>query len=305
MYGSGLPPNQLIIIEWRANDIVHRIFNEPNYLIETFISFDDSYLVSHQHQPFMYHYIPTSTSQALEYVYSINAIPPIPPDTKQEAKYDLHEIATNALELLKIAKTVNKFKQTATSKNLSMDLYSTKLRDKQNQEIPSMSNEIKDYYINPKFGEFTYFKDKRVKIHFSDRTMIELNGDWKQCTIITKYGEEMKHIDVDDPIQQFTKYINHAVNYAKWCSLSKAEKLHHQQTQLKLQNDIQNHINFTQRLLQTQQMTHVQDYSVLDRYDIENTLESSEEFKENTVDNEKLIDDIQAQINDIDRLLNK
>ena len=303
---NGIPPKQTIMIEWTLN-VIYRIFNGPNYLIETFISFDDSYLVSHlKHEPFIYHYIPTKNkqnegTQALEYVYSINAIPPIPPDTKQEdAKYNLLDITQNALLLLENAKTQHKFKQTATAKNLSMDMYSIKKRDKESMEIPSMSNEVKDYYYNTKFGEFTYYKDKRVKIHFSDRTMLELNGDWTKCTIITKYAEEIKDIDVNNPIKQFTRYITHAINYAKWCSLSKAEQIHHEQTQIKIQNDIQYQINFTQRLLDTQQMTDVQDYSVLDGYDLDL---QSDELKENKVDNAKLIDDIQSHINDIDRLL--
>ena len=285
---QGMPPNQIIAVEWTPN-AVHRVFNCPNYSVETFIFFDDSYLVSHQNQQFLHHFVPNQqneNNEAFEYVYSASAIPPIPPNAKHEDSYKLNEIAQNALNLLQNALEVHGFQQTATSKRLSLEY---------GEQNKVMSNEVKHYYIHPKVGEFTFYKDERVKVHFSDRTLLELSGDWESCAIITQHGEQYKKMDCTQPIQQFAKYIRFALNFAKWASLSTAERLKHEQNALKIQNDINKQIDFSQRLLETQQMTKSQDFSLLCG-EINGATKSS-------LDNDELVNSIQAQLDKIDKLL--
>merc|ERR1711971_186166 len=50
---DGIPPNQIIAIEWTQH-IIHRVFNAPNYLVESFISMDKSYLISQQEGQFLH-----------------------------------------------------------------------------------------------------------------------------------------------------------------------------------------------------------------------------------------------------------
>ena len=178
------------------------------------------------------------------------------------------------------------FQQTATSKRLSVEY---------GEQNKALSNEVKHYYIHPQVGEFTFYRDERVKVHFSDRTLLELSGDWKSCAIITKHGEQYKKMDCTQPIQQFARYIRFALNFAKWASLSKAEKMKHEQNALKIQNDINKQIDFSQRLLETQEMTKSQDFSLLCG-EIDGATKSS-------LDNDELVNSIQAQLDKIDKLL--
>eukprot|EP01083_Nonionella_stella_P012235 34711_1 len=300
----GIPANEIIIIEWTVHT-VHRIFNAPNYLIETFIEFDDSYLVSnHEDNAFMFHYVPRHNEDTSEYIYSVKAIPPIPPDTNQESSYDLQMIGEQAFNLLQNAHTLHAYKQTKTARNLPLESKKEECYELNGYFTRSMSNEVKDYYIHPKFGEFTYFEDKRVKIHFSDRTLLELNGERTSCSIITKYGEEIKNVDCINPTQRFRVYIRHALNYANWCRLSKQQQIQHQEMQLKLQNDIEKQINFSQRLVETQRMTQEQDFSTLYKDDaIMSINDQVAQGNNNNMDNNKLIDSIRDQLNDIDKLL--
>eukprot|EP00484_Ammonia_sp_Unknown_P029260 CAMPEP_0197028108 /NCGR_PEP_ID=MMETSP1384-20130603/7884_1 /TAXON_ID=29189 /ORGANISM="Ammonia sp." /LENGTH=329 /DNA_ID=CAMNT_0042457061 /DNA_START=678 /DNA_END=1667 /DNA_ORIENTATION=+ len=316
----GLPLNQLIVVEWNKQT-VYRVFNAPDFLVEVFIALDASYLITHQNKQFLHHYIPrhseseqehkkeeeNTTRAALEYVYSVNTVPRIPPDTnQQDATYDLQSVCQNALDLLQNASIQHQFQQTATSKNLAMDIVATRNRANGDMEkLSTMSNQVKQYYIHPKFGEFMYFEDKRVKIHFSDRTLIELNADWNECSIITRHGQEIKHIACSNPIESLRKYIQHALNYAKWCSLSKAQQLNYQQSQLKIQNDIKRQLNFSQRVLDSQNLTHNDSFIETDLFtmdlqseDVDTTLN-----EEKSLDQTQLIDEIQAQLNDIDKLL--
>ena len=258
----GVPPNQIIAVKWTKN-AVYRVFNCPNYFVEAFIFFDESYLVSQQNNDFFHHFVPDSDEQ--KFVYSMNAVPPIPPNTKKhQESYKLNEIGQNALNLLQSA-----FMQRQRTKN-------------EKKKVNILSNEVVRFDINPRIGEFTFYKDQRVKIHFFDRSLLELKSDWKSCQIITKYGQEFKEIDCVQPMKQkqFGKYIKCALNYAKWAAMSKREKLKNKENALKIQNDIRQQMKFCDRLV----------------------VEKEEKEKENA-NNCELMNSIQAQMDTIDKLL--
>merc|ERR1712154_48505 len=103
-----------------------------------------------------------------------------------------------------------------------------------------------------------------------------------------KYGEQFKDLDCIQPIAQFEKYIRHALNYANWASLSKAERLKHEQSRLKIQNDIAKQMNFSHRLVETQQLGQYQDFTMLSARD--------ESDKYEATDNDDLMNSIQAQL---------
>ena len=89
------------------------------------------------------------------------------------------------------------------------------------------------------------------------------------------------------------------LNYANWASLSKAERLKHEQSRLKIQNDIAKQMNFSHRLVETQQLSQYQDFTMLSaRETIDNEAKSIKH-----ADNDDLMNSIQAQLNDIDKLL--
>ena len=302
---QGIPPHQIIAVEWTPQS-VYRVFRAPHFLVETFIAVDDSYLISNQDRQFLYHYIPVAQPdrhEAMEYVYSANAVPPIPPDSKQESSYDLQSVAERALKLLDNAHSLDMFRQTVTSKKV-LPKYGdiTPLQTNEEELIPKMSNHVKHYQISAKFGEFTYFEDRRVKIRFADRTLLELAGHWKSCTIITKRGEEIKDIDCENPVRQFTEYIQRALQFAKWCSLSKAEQLQYQRSQIQIQNDIQRQIDYSQRLIESNQITKEMDFDRFIGEDV--AMEDSVEIKDpENINQDGLIKSIQSQLNDIDKLL--
>ena len=305
---EGIPPHQIIVVEWTQQSVC-RIFRAPHFLVEVFIALDDSYLISNQDGQFLYHYVPVAQPdkhEAMEYIYSINTIPPIPPDSKQESSYDLRSLVDRALKLLNNAHSMDRYQQTISSKNVPSkygDLVPFQ-KDSQRDSISKISNHVKHYQISPKFGEFTYFEDRRVKVRFTDRTMLELAGHWKTCTIITKLGEEIKNIDCQQPIQQFAHYIERALQFAKWGSLSKTEQMQYQRNQIQIQNDIQRQIDHSQRLIDSQRMTKEMDF---DRFIGDETILAmsgeSVELKSENTNQDGLIKSIQSQLDDIDKLL--
>jgi len=273
-----IPAQQACVVEWIAlppspnatSCIVYRLF-DGEQRVEIFNGFDDSYLITDGSGQFVHHYM--ADERNTDYVYAINAIPPIAPHQKQEDAYNLQCLVENALRLLSHTQTITRQQSQSQSQSQKRSLSS--------QQHMHPSCHIKDCYFDPKVGEFTCFDDKRVRINFCDRTILELNAQWTHCRIIDRYGEEWQQIDCVQPMQSFAKYIRSALNYAQWCSLTKTQQLQHQQAQAKIQSDIQKQLEFSQRVLQTQELTQTTDH----------------------IDHTQLLHDIQGAVSNIDRLL--
>jgi len=269
----GYPPAQLVVVEWTPQR-VHRVFNAPQFSVESFVAADESYLLCDAERQFLHHYVGDK-----EFVYSAKAIPPIAPSAKQEASYDLRGAAESALALLSNAVAANRERRQQTPE------------EKTTKKRP-MSHRVKQTHVDPRVGEFTCYDDGRVKVRFSDRTLLELNADAMTCAIITRFGEQLTRVDCRRPATVFVKYIQHALNFAQWCSLSTTQQLQHKHDTLQARSDIQRQMNFSQRVLQTHKLEAL---TAIDAY--------SSAISSSNSSQSVLVQSIQAQMDDIDRLL--
>lgn len=60
------------------------------------------------------------------------------------------------------------------------------------------------------------YKDKRIRVLFSDRTILELTNN-DACTIITKAGER-RNINIKQPADM-QYYVQIALDYRQWTSM--------------------------------------------------------------------------------------
>jgi primosomal protein N' len=65
------------------------------------------------------------------------------------------------------------------------------------------------------------YKDKRIRVLFSDRTILELTSN-DTCTIITKAGER-RNVNVNQP-EDMHYYVQIALDYRQWTSLDPSKR---------------------------------------------------------------------------------
>jgi hypothetical protein len=78
------------------------------------------------------------------------------------------------------------------------------------------SGELQNSVTVPGVGEFLRFKDGRVRVFFTDRTILEINVRDRIAMVFDKYGETVR-VRLDK-IVVYQSYISKALDFLNWCT---------------------------------------------------------------------------------------
>jgi len=140
--------------------------------------------------------------EGFEHKFSKDTVALVTRSKKNTASYNLQEVVYDSVKIVKKSQLSN-------------------LEHKSEEALFSNEAEKIDFYktlpfelINKKkndYGSFEAFRNRSIKIAFTDRTVLRINFGEEFANILSKFGEQIR-VRIDNP-KEFEYYVNIAVQY--------------------------------------------------------------------------------------------
>lgn len=166
-----------------------------------------------------------------------DTIPPRIRNSKCPEGYEIHEPVNEALRMKAKAKIVTLNEPQNQHKSRTYDI---------NFDPRAANFELLQKVTNP-IGCFEAYKNRTVKVLFSDRTILRIDYGDEHASIISKTGESLKVL-IDKP-NDYAYYINHALDFYEDMFLDSTTKVQKIQQLQEITNIIQTGLERNERVL--------------------------------------------------------